>query len=61
MLLANQPGSGIVNPALLGLNPLLQLVPDSPIHGTIQPGFEMSLQTYQQALGNTAPLWQMTQ
>jgi RHS repeat-associated protein len=48
-----------INPALIVLNPLLNLVPDGPTHGTIEPSFEMSIGDYQKALGNTAPLWQL--
>jgi hypothetical protein len=39
------------------LGPDLQRCEDSPTHGLIEPAREMSLDEYQQKLGDTKPLW----
>jgi len=46
-----------IDPTVLGLQ--LRLIPDSPVHGTVQPASEMSLEAYQAALAATAPLWRV--
>lgn len=40
-------------------NGLLQFVPDTPIHATIQPSTPMPLTQYQQALAGTALAWEL--
>src|SRR5690349_6501615 len=39
------------------LGPSLNLVPDSPRHGVVEPAFSMTLDQYRKALADTQPLW----